>query len=222
MHNSSSTVSLGFSVPDVYADPEAAPPRNLAVACKRTSSTECEVLPLAASTSLIQHDDDYDASSRPAKIQRSTMDADAYDSAVDPAATPQLHKISSQAGANSLAAGSCEATCRSYGVALNLKKPKITSACNSNIQPFAAAMPACADISLQLPSPDVPLHACPSPAACFAPTVDYPSQEVCMKLGSSTFAFGIAPVLQSDSKHVQASSPDAVGGPHTLVSSQFC
>ena len=102
---------------------------------------------------------------------------------------------------------------------MNLKQPKFTSACNSNIQPFAAAIPACADISLQLPSPGVPLPAGPLPAANFAPTVDYPSLEVCTQLGSSSFVFGVAPVLQSGPKHVQASSPNAVGGPTSLIRS---
>ena len=115
-----------------------------------------------------------DAASRPVEMPRITLDiqpfADAYDSAVDPAATPQLHETSSQAGANGLTAGSCEATCRTYdvasftcesaGAARHVKKPKITPACSSEFHSFDASIPDCAVLPLPLPSLVVPSPAC--------------------------------------------------------------
>ena len=172
-------------------------------------------------SSLYRHVDASDDHSRTAVLQENTKDVDEF--AIDgvPGASPQLLETFSQCGAISFAAGACEATSSSHGEALTLMKPKIIPAHNSSTQPLATAMHDCAGSALQLPSPDVTLHACPSPAACFSPTVDYPSQEVCMKLGSSSFAFGIALMLQSDSKHVQASSPRRCRWA-THFNSQFC
>ena len=138
------------------------------------------------------------------------------------ATTPQLHETSS-AGANGLTAGSCEATCRTYdvasftfesaGAARHFKKPKITPACSSEFHSLDAATPDCAVLPLPLPSLVVPLPACPLPAAHLAPNVDYPSLEACTQLRSSSFVFGIAPVLHSGPEHVQATSHIAVDGP---------
>ena len=69
------------------------------------------------------------------------------------------------------------------------------------------------------PSLVVPLPACLLPATHRAPTVDYPSLEVCTQLRSSSFLYGIAPALHSDPKHVQATPHIAVDGPSSLVRS---
>ena len=89
----------------------------------------------------------------------------------------------------------------------------------SDRRSFNAAIPDCAGRTLPVPLHVVPSPACPLLAFHRAPTVDYPSQEVCMKLRSSSCALGITPAVHSDSEHVQLTPHSAVDGPANSFSS---
>ena len=71
MLNSSSTDSHSLSVTGASA--RAPSVLNRADASKRTFSYDCEILPSATATHVHQHDEDFEASSRPAKLLKSSM-----------------------------------------------------------------------------------------------------------------------------------------------------